>query len=111
MSPMRMPARYIPHGGARISSKADEDGEDRVALGEGMLEHYFEWAPLVDRFSPLQVATEHRAAIADPRSPEADLLTAEGDAVRYRGRIPRLGGLFGLNPNQLRVREYDKRRP
>jgi hypothetical protein len=63
------------------------EGEEHLALGQAMLEHYFEWAPVVDRFSPLLVATEFRADVVDPRSPGRELTTVDGDAVRYRGRI------------------------
>jgi len=42
---------------------------------------------LVDRFSPVLVATEFDAEVVDPRLPDQPLRTADGGAVRYRGRI------------------------
>lgn len=58
-----------------------------VALGAGILDHYFEWAPLVDRFAPLLVATEFQADVVDPNAPSQELVLAGGEAVSYRGRI------------------------
>ncbi|HEX9991945.1 MAG TPA: hypothetical protein VGB14_03365 [Acidimicrobiales bacterium] len=60
--------------------------DEAAALGEAVLGHYFEWAPLVDRFAPVLVGTEYLADVPDPADPAASL-AAGGRAVRYRGRI------------------------
>ena len=52
-----------------------------------LLERYLSWAPLVDRFSPIRVATDFDALVTDPEDPERGLMTPEGDAIHYAGRI------------------------
>jgi len=41
----------------------------------------------VDRFSPVLVETDFEVNVLDPVRPEAGLVTAAGDTVRYAGRI------------------------
>ena len=82
LTKQRVASGYDPLPDAHL-----QEWEEHLALGQAVLEHYFEWAPLVDRFSPILVATEYRADVIDPRSPGRELTTVDGDAVRYRGRI------------------------
>jgi hypothetical protein len=51
------------------------------------LRRYFDWAPGADSFSPVLVEAEYEANVPDPDNPEAGLVAAPGDAVRYRGRV------------------------
>lgn len=61
--------------------------DEAAALGEAVLGHYFEWAPLVDRFAPVLVGTEYDSDVVDPGDPGGGSLAVDGRAVRYRGRI------------------------
>lgn len=64
-----------------------EPEADLVARGSRLLERYFDWARLVDDFTPIRVATDFDVAVPDPASPDRDLATASGDPVRYQGRV------------------------
>jgi hypothetical protein len=70
-----------------LTPEQERDWKDQVASGEEMLERYFQWAPTADRFSPVRVETEFLVNIPDPRNPDQDLVTFDGKAVQYRGRI------------------------
>src|SRR5215207_1791450 len=39
---------------------------DLVRLGATLLERYFDWAPSVDRFTPVRVETDFEVSIPDP---------------------------------------------
>lgn len=73
--------------GPAFTDERRAEWERLVALGEGVLEHYFEWAPTVDRFGPLLVATEYKADVVDPHAPDRELVLDGGRAVHFRGRI------------------------
>lgn len=60
--------QWAATGERRPGASPPQDWEERVALGEGILEHYFEWAPLVDSFSPVLVGAEYGADVIDPSS-------------------------------------------
>lgn len=68
----------------------EADWHDQLELGLSMLEDYFEWAPTVDRFTPVRVETDFEIDIPDPTRPDEDLTTADGLAIRFRGRIAML---------------------
>jgi hypothetical protein len=68
-------------------SAPDRGWEEGLALGLGLLEEYFEWAPGVDRFSPVLIEAEYEVTVEDPGCPGQGLVTPGGDAVRYRGKI------------------------
>lgn len=75
---------------ARALSDDEEDAWDAgVDLGQRMLEHYFAWAPAIDRFEPIRVASDFEVNIPDPFRPGQDLV-AQGTTpllpIRYRGR-------------------------
>jgi hypothetical protein len=66
-----------------------------LETGRRLLERYFDWAPGVDRFSPVLVEAEYDVTVLDvtvldPARPELGLLTPGGEAIRYRGRIDML---------------------
>lgn len=55
--------------------------------GEGMLQRYFEWAPTVDHFCPLQVSAELVVGVPDPSNPGVDLVAPDGRGVHYKDRL------------------------
>jgi hypothetical protein len=69
-------------------SPAEEEEWDRgMASGQQLLEHYLTWAPAADRFWPVRVETDFEAQIPDPTMADTDLVSAEGQVVRYGGRV------------------------
>ncbi|MGH3905775.1 MAG: hypothetical protein ACRDTE_16560 [Pseudonocardiaceae bacterium] len=70
-----------------LSTDQVRDWDEHLELGTSLLEHYFEWAAEVDRFTPLQVATQFDVHVPDPASPDSGLTTAEGRSLQYRVRI------------------------
>jgi hypothetical protein len=62
-------------------------GDAAAAEGERLLGRYFDWAPAVDRFTPLRVESDFQVAIPDPGDPVLALVAADGAAVHYAGRI------------------------
>jgi hypothetical protein len=61
--------------------------DEHLDLGTAVLRRYFEWAPSVDRFAPIRVETDFEIDVPDPEHPERGLTTADGQAVRYGGRV------------------------
>jgi hypothetical protein len=61
--------------------------QEALEEGRALLERYLAWAPTVDRFSPVLVETDFEVNVLDPVRPEAGLVTAAGETVRYTGRI------------------------
>ncbi|MFG1791713.1 hypothetical protein [Nocardia sp. NPDC049149] len=57
---------------------------DRAHL---VVERYFGWAPMVDRFSPIRVETDFDAVVPDPAAPERGLVGPGGGGIHYTGRI------------------------
>ena len=55
--------------------------------GHGLLHRDLTWAPTVDRFSPIRVATDFDALVADPADPDRGLVGPDGGAIYYTGRI------------------------
>ncbi|MGB6163802.1 MAG: PD-(D/E)XK nuclease family protein [Pseudonocardiaceae bacterium] len=70
-----------------LSSEQLQDWEQHLELGGGMLERYFEWADEVDRFTPIQVASQFDIVLPDPANPDIGLITAAGRPLQYRVRI------------------------
>jgi hypothetical protein len=52
-----------------------------------LLDHYARWAEMVDQFTPVRAALDYAINIPDPVISERELVTLEGGAVRYVGRI------------------------
>jgi hypothetical protein len=63
-----------------------------LAAGQALLGRYFEWAPGVDRFSPVQVETRFEVNLPDPAGGDRELVLADGRPVRYQGRVDLLAG-------------------
>jgi PD-(D/E)XK nuclease superfamily len=70
-----------------LSAEQVQDWEQHLELGTGVLERYFEWASDVDRFTPIQVASQFDIALPDPANPDSGLTTREGRPLQYRVRI------------------------
>lgn len=88
--PLAVEALRAELGRQRARGDGPVDGEAWDAArrrGEALLRAYFAWAPGVDAFTPLQVATDVDAAIPDPRRPGHDLAAPDGRGVRYRVRV------------------------
>ncbi len=79
----------------RVVSDWPDDHDDVVAVGEQMLERYFDWAPEVDNFTPVRVETDFQVTIPDPADPVRDLAGVDGSAVHFAGRIE----LLIVDPN------------
>jgi hypothetical protein len=72
-----------------LSDKEEKAWNSELELGQGMLEHYFVWAPTIDRFEPIRVASDFEVNIPDPCRPGHDLAaprTTPHLPIRYRGR-------------------------
>jgi hypothetical protein len=76
---------YAQH--RELSPEQEREWDEHLELGTGMLARYFEWAPQVDRFHPLQVATQFDITIPDPQDPDTGLSTPDGRGIQYRLRI------------------------
>jgi hypothetical protein len=55
--------------------------------GRDLLKRYFDWAPGVDRFSPIRVETDFEVNVPDPRHPGEGLVAEDGVVVRYGGTV------------------------
>jgi len=63
---------------------ADEQLRTR---GHALLDAYAAWAPALDRFTPVMINSDVEVSIPDPETPDRDLATTEGDAIRYTDRV------------------------
>jgi hypothetical protein len=75
---------------SRLTPEEEAGWELLVEAGEDALLRYFEWAPTIDRFSPVRVETEYDVLIPDPVQPELALTGEDGQGIHYRGRIEAL---------------------
>jgi hypothetical protein len=64
-----------------------EQWRDVLDEGRSLLDRYVRWAPTADRFAPVLVESDFEVTVLDPARPDAGLVTAAGEAVRYSGRI------------------------
>ena len=71
---------------ARQQAGGDE-AEQARRDGRALLDRYLAWAPSVDRFAPVLVEADFEVPVPDPDRPASGLVTTEGAAVRYGGRI------------------------
>ena len=81
--------RTACHEARALSDEEEEAWSAHVELGQGMLEHYFRWAPTIDRFDPIRVATDFEVNVPDPCHAGQDLAapaTMPLLPIRYRGR-------------------------
>jgi hypothetical protein len=69
--------------GARLPA----DFEALAAAMQRLLVAYFDWAPGIERLSPVLVEVDYQVDLPDPDQPDAALRTSTGTSVRYRGRV------------------------
>jgi hypothetical protein len=62
------------------------------AAAEAMLRRYFDWAPGVDRFSPVRVECAFEVNLPDPAGGGRELVLDDGRPIRYQGRVDLLAG-------------------
>ncbi|HYN17429.1 MAG TPA: hypothetical protein VEY96_05020 [Actinomycetes bacterium] len=82
----------VLQGFARSMGSQPGAAEGDLAAGEGLLRRYFDWAPGVDRFSPIQVECAFEVNLPDPADGDRELVLADGRPVRYQGRVDLLAG-------------------
>lgn len=81
-------ARQRAEQGSGATSRGDDATWDALLeQGHTLLERYVDWAPTVDRFSPIRVESDFDALVADPADPDSGLVDSHGAAIRYTGRI------------------------
>jgi PD-(D/E)XK nuclease superfamily len=61
--------------------------QEALEAGRVLVDRYARWAATADRFSPVLVETDFEVNVLDPVRPEAGLVTAAGETIRYAGRI------------------------
>jgi hypothetical protein len=82
----------VLQGFARSMGRQPGGGGGELAAGEGLLRRYFDWAPGVDRFSPVQVECAFEVNLPDPAGGDRELVLADGRPIRYQGRADLLAG-------------------
>jgi hypothetical protein len=82
----------VLQGLARSLGRQPAAGADDLAAGEALLRRYFEWAPRVDRFSPVQVEGGFEVNLPDPAGGDRELVLDDGRPIRYQGRADLLAG-------------------
>jgi hypothetical protein len=82
----------VLQGLARSLGRQPAAGAEHRAAGEALLGRYFEWAPGVDRLSPIQVESTFEVNLPDPAGGGRELALADGRPVRYQGRVDLLVG-------------------
>ncbi len=82
----------VLQGFARSMGRQPGAGGGELAAGEGLLRRYFDWAPGVDRFSPIQVESAFEVNLPDPAGGDRELVLADGRPIRYQGRADLLAG-------------------
>jgi hypothetical protein len=70
-----------------VRGRGAPDEEALADRGHDVLTRYFDWAPLVDAFTPVRVETDFDVNIADPGEPGRALATAAGEPVHYQDRV------------------------
>lgn len=61
--------------------------DEALALGEAVLQDYFQWAGPLDTFASIFADQEYWAPVPDPYDPGSDLASARGQELRYLGRV------------------------
>jgi hypothetical protein len=72
---------------ARLGPDVPPGVDALTATTRQLLGAYMDWAPEVDRFSPVLVEVDYQADISDPDEPEEGLFTPAGEHLRYQGRV------------------------
>jgi hypothetical protein len=75
-------AREAAHVGADRTPGFD----DRAESARSLLAAYVEWAPTVERLSPVLIDVDYEVDLPDPDRPEDGLFASNGEHIRYRGR-------------------------
>lgn len=70
-----------------LTPPEDEAWDRGLAAGRRLLEQYVAWAPAADRFWPVRVETDFDVQIPDPTVADTDLVSTDGQVVRYGGRV------------------------
>ena len=65
----------------------DAGATEAVETGPALLDCYDAWASTVDDFAPVRIDHDVQGLVPDPREPDRGLVTAEGLAVIYAGRV------------------------
>jgi hypothetical protein len=65
----------------------DQVQQETLDWGHALLDAYAAWAPTVDHFTPIRIDTDFEVNIPNPAMPGVNLLTADGDEVRYYDRV------------------------
>lgn len=76
---------------APLHGDVAEQAAKASVLAAELLEDYFAWAPSVDDFAPVRIATDFSVTVPDPARPGYDLIDDSGQEVRYEGRIDLIG--------------------
>ncbi len=70
------------------SDTADEQArQETLARGHALLDAYAAWAPTVDHFTPLRIDTDFEVNIPNPAAPGTNLVTPNGEEIRYCDRV------------------------
>ena len=72
--------------GGSLPVENEEDYAARLIMLQGMLEHYFSWAPTVDDFTPKLIEIEFEVPIDVP-FPGSGTMLIDNDEVVYQGRL------------------------
>lgn len=75
---------------AQARELADEqvgDWERHLVLGADFLARYFELAPEIDRFTPIQVAVQFDVTVPDPADTDTGLVAPDGRGIHCRVKI------------------------
>ena len=72
----------VLQGLAKSMGRQRGAGEGELAAAEGLLRRYFDWAPGVDRFSPIQVECAFEVNLPDPAGGDRELVLADGRPIR-----------------------------
>lgn len=77
------------NGDQELPLERMEEYSDRLKMLQGMLEHYFVWAPTVDNFKPIKIEIEFEVPIYiyDDGFTDGTPYNIDGDEVVYQGRL------------------------
>ena len=69
-----------------LGLEQEDDYAERIILARGMFDNYFEWAPLEDNFTPVEVEVDFEVPILDDKG-EHYHCDCHGWPVFYQGRL------------------------
>jgi hypothetical protein len=75
---------------AAVTEAQEEDWQRHLALGQALLDRYFIWALTVDEFDSVFSDEELWVPVQDPANPGEGMVTPDGRAIRYLGRMDQL---------------------